>query len=434
MIHGMNNRIVSAIRAQNLSLSSLKRSLFIREFLLFASSTVLYQGSRFVVSLGAAKILGPLTYGLWNLLNLILIYRGVIHMGVIPAMNRDVPLFKGKSDLGKVDEIRRISLGFTLFSGFVSSAVMLAVAMLIEDLTFRIYFQSMALLLLCTQIYHYLQVYLKSDRRFNQMSYQQFAFAGVLPLIAIPLAVRYKLSGYIIGQSITIFIVSLFIVRIIPFDLKPKFNLQETIRLVKVGFPIMAAALLYGFLTTTDRWIITGFLGVEQLGYYSLAIIVTGSLSLIPRVIAEQVYPRMAEEYGKTSTYYSLRRWILRQIAMAVAATLPLILGVYFLFPPLVRTFLPDYVAGIAAMRIILIGLLFLPIAGACSNFLNTVDKQVYYMIVQGFAVPVNLGLNVIFVKMGLGINGVALGTATTYVIYTLTLAVIVHRILAKAE
>lgn len=44
----------------------------------------------------------------------------------------------------------------------------------------------------------------------------------------------------------------------------------------------------------------------------------------------------------------------------------------------------------------------------------------------------VNLGLNISLVKMGLGRNGIALGTAITYAIYSLTLAAIGWRLIRK--
>ena len=426
----MNNRIVSVIRAQNLSLSSLKSSLFVREFLLFASSTILYQGSRFVVNLGAARILGPTTFGLWNMLNLILAYSSVIHLGIINGMNRDVPHFKGKGDLRKVREIRQVTLGFMSLSTFVASIGIAVVALFIENLSLRASLQFTGLLLLCTQIYSYLQIYLKSDRRFNQMSYQQFAFAGILPMVAIPLVMMHKLPGFVLGQSVATLTISLFIIKVIPFDFRPKLHVQETIRLIKVGFPIMAAGLLYGILTTADRWVIISFLGVEQLGYYSLAIMVMGFLTLVPIVIAQQIYPRMAEAYGQASNYDALKKWLVRQVIMGVGVTFPLIVGTYFIFPPGVQRFLPAYVPGIAAMKTILIGPLFLPIAGGCGNFLNTVNKQVYNMAVQGFAILIDVALNITFVKMGLGINGVALGTALTYMSYSLILALVTIRII----
>lgn len=194
----------------------------------------------------------------------------------------------------------------------------------------------------------------------------------------------------------------------------------------------MAVGLLYGLLTTADRWIITSLLGVEQLGYYSLAIMAMGFLTMIPMVIAQQIYPRMAETFGNISSYPALKKWVLRQAIMGLSVTVPLLVGVYFIFPPIVERFLPAYAPGITAMKIILVGLLFLPLSRGFGNFLNTVDKQVYNMVVQGFAVLVNVGLNISFVRMGLGINGVAIGTSLTYVIYSTILSAIGFRIIRR--
>jgi len=51
-------------------------------------------------------------------------------------------------------------------------------------------------------------------------------------------------------------------------------------------------------------------------------------------------------------------------------------------------------------------------------------------MAVQGFAVLVNPGLNISFVKMG--IKGVALGTAITYVVYSITLVIVGWNIMRR--
>ena len=430
-MNNISDKIIATIKTQGFSFTSIKNSLFVREFLLFSSSTILYQGSRFLTALGAAKILGPGVYGLWNMLNLILIYGSFAHLGVINAMNRDVPLFKGKRDFQRVEEIRWASLGFMFVSTIVAGAGIAVSALFVENSVLRSSLQVMVLLFLCTQMYSYLQVYLKSDKRFYQMSYQQCVFAAFLPVVTIPLVIVYKLPGFILGQTIAILAVSfLIIVKFIHFNLRPKLDIQESIRLIKVGFPIMAVGLLYSLLTTADRWVIASFLGVEQLGYYSLAIMVMGFLSLVPMVIAQQIYPRMAETYGRTSSYTDLKKWIIRQIVMALGVTAPLLVGVYFIFPLIVERFLPAYMPGITAMKIILIGLPFLSLTGGFGNFLNTVDKQVHYMAVQGFAVLINLGLNISFVKMGLGINGVAMGTALTYVIYSITLTLVAIRLL----
>lgn len=416
-----NSKIVSIIKSPSLNLG-----IFLKEFLLFSASTVFYQGSRFVVSLVVASRLGPEVFGLWNALSLILTYGGVVSLGIISAMNRDVPLFQGKGDVKKVEEIRYVSWGCTLCSSVVCGMILFIMPTFIP-LTFsmKTYLQWMGLLFVADQLYSYFQAYLKSDRRFELMSYQQFIVAGILPIVVIPLVIVYALQGYIFGQAVVILAVSLVIVKFIPFTFRVTFDLQETFRLVKVGFPLMAVGMLYGLLTTVDRWVILTFLGVRELGYYSLAIMITAFLSIIPGVISQQVYPRMAETFGSTSSYSSLKKWLTCQTIMALAVMVPIVIGVYFLLPTFIERFLPKYVPGITAAKIVLFGVLFLPLVGGVGNLLNVVDKQVYYMAVQGFVILINLGLNIALVKMGLGIEGVALGTALTYFLYSLMLSTV---------
>jgi len=427
-------RLVLTVEDQIIKLKHLSNSPFVKEFLLFSSSSIIKHGSGFMVTVIVAKILGPTRFGLWNILSLLIAYSSIVHLGVINAMNRDVPFFKGQGNLQKVDEIRRVSLGFILVSTVSACTVMAIVTMFIKDTAFKSSLRFMILLFSCIQIYNYLEIYLKSDKRFNMISYQQFIFDITYPLIAIPLAVAYGLPGYILGRSIVVFIVALVIIKLVPFDLRPRFCWQETIRLIRVGFPIMSAGLLYGLLTTVDRWVIISFLSVKELGYYSPAIMVMSFLMMIPMIIAQQVYPRMSETFGSTSSYIGLKKWIFRQSIMALIITALLVIPAYFIFPFIVHKFLDAYVPGITAMKIILIGQLFLPLTGGLGNFLNTVSKQVYYMAVQGLAVLANLLFSIIFVKMGLGINGVALGTTVTYLIYSTTLLAVTVVVFRKGS
>lgn len=401
---------------------------------MFASSTVFYQGSRFAVGLIAASFLGPQVYGLWNALSLILAYGGATGLGIPNAMNRDVPFLKGKKDLQGAEKIRRVAWGAILCTSLASGVMLIIIASFLSiPSSLKFPLQCMAMLFVASQLYGYLQFYLKSDLRFASMSYQQFIFAVLLPIITVPLTFFYGLSGYIAGQTLVTILVAWLIVRLISFSFKPEFDLHETLRLAKIGGPIMTVGLFYSLLTTIDRWVILTFLGVKELGYYSLAIMVESIVLLIPLTIAQQIYPRMAETFGNTSNYLSLKTWIGRQIIMATGAIVPLLVGLYFLFPPFVHKFLPDYTLGITAMQIILVGLLFLPLSGGFGNFLNTVDKQVYNMIAQGVAVLINLGLNISFAKMGLGINGVALGTTIAYISYSLITLLVGNKVLKSS-
>jgi O-antigen/teichoic acid export membrane protein len=403
-------------------LTKVSSSPIILETILFAVSTIALQGSRFTVNLSAARSLGPETWGLWYILNLVLAYGGLIHFGVINAMNREVPVSRGRGETDKVHFVQSVTFGVMTVSTLVAGGTLLFSSLAWNDDSLRNPLALLALLFVSAQLYIFLQIHLKSEGRFRRMSYQQLVFASLLPMLALPLTARYGLPGYILAQTVTTLVVAGFMIRKWPFNLKPVFNWREAFRLMKIGFPIMLVGLLYTLLTTADRWVIIAFFEAKWLGYYSLAIMTLGVTSLIPMVLAQQMYPRMAEAWGRTAQTRPVLLWALRQSATATVITLPVILVIYFTAPALVMRYLPTYQLGIPALSIILIAPLFLAISNGFANMLNTLDRQMFTVAVQVGAIMLNIGLNILFVRLGFGITGVAWATAATYAVYGLAL------------
>ncbi len=394
------------------------------EFLVFTASTVLLQASRFGVSMYSAKLLGPEIWGSWNILNLALVYLGVFHLGLINAMNREVPFFRGSGDDDRVRLVESVTLGVVLISAVVVCAGVILGSTLLAGDALRGPLSTLAPLLAVSLFSVYLQTSLKSNNRFYRMSWQQLVFAGLLPLLAIPMARRFGLSGFIGGQAIAIALVAAGMVSIWRFNLKPRIDGREMLRLMRIGFPILGVGILYALLTTADRLVIVAMLDKIELGYYSLAIMVVGIIGLIPMLVAQQTYPRMAETWGRTRQVDDVMRWVYRQVVMAVGITIPVVVIVYLAATPFVMRFLPDFAPGIRAMKIIVIGPLFLALAGGFGNLLNTLNRQTWYLLVQGIALLLNVVLNITLIRAGLGITGVAIGTTITYALYGTVLAI----------
>jgi O-antigen/teichoic acid export membrane protein len=423
----------SAILALALGAKKLGESAFLREFLLFTGSTLVLQGARLGVGLIAARLLGPATYGQWNALSLILMYGMVVHVGVLTGFVRDVPLFKGKGDVEQVKLTRRVVWGVVLCTSLLASLgmVVFAVAGPVSP-TLRAPVAAMALFFFVWQLYDYLTRYLKSDRRFASASYKQFVFAALLVLLAVPMTFFLGLAGYILGQAAVTILVSVLIARRLPFSFKPKVDWQETCRLVRGGAPILVTGLLGGLLITVDRFVILSILGVTELGYYSLTIMVVGFGTLVTSTMATQIYPRMAEEFGRTASYATLRKWVRKQAVVTTAATAIIVCAIYLLLPGIVYRFLPAYAPGIGAVTIILVKLLFVPLQSALGNCLVIIGKQVYDMLILIVAVAINAALAVVFARAGMGIWGVALASMLSYAAYTMALALVYVLILRR--
>ena len=395
-------------------------SLLFKEFVLFSFSTVFMQTARFLVALIAAKKLGPATWGIWQLLFLILTYGSFIHLGAINGMNREIPIYKGRGDKKKIGLIREVALGTVLLSSLIAGLVIFIMALLIEAEAFRAPLKWMPPLLAVYLLHNYLQVYLRSDKLFNYVSMQQLFFAAAFPIVVMPLLIAFQLPGFIIGHCITIFLTCIFILKTSPVRIKLRFDVSETLRLLRIGFPIMTAGILYALMMTVDRLVISTWLTIQHLGYYSLSIMVIGSLALITTVVGQQIYPRMAESWGRTSNSIELKKWIRIQLLMGVGLTIPFIVAAYFLFPMFVKYYMNAYAPGITAMKISLVSPIFIAIASCYANCLNTIDKQFYVLVILGVAIIINIVLNIILIKLGMGINGVAVATAFTNLFYCL--------------
>ncbi len=395
---------------------------FLTEFALFAFSTVLLQISRFGVNLVAARWLGPAAYGLWNSFTLALTYAPVLTLGTINAMNREVPLLMGKGDQVTAQRAIQVTFAVSLATSLLTGLAAIILGLSQRDSPMGRAVILLGLLLMAQQVYLYLQLWLKCNIRFSAMSNQQIIYAVVYPLVVLPTTALWGLNGFVVGQAIVVMGVSTWIIVLLKAPVSVGFDWQIFLNLVKIGLPIMAAGTLYGLLTTIDRWVTLTYLGLESLGHYSLAIMASSMLGVLPMAISQQMYPRMARRFGETGNARALQSMVVRQSLFGSGVTILVMGVVYSGLPWVVNLFLQDYTAGVEPARILLIGLACVPLAGGVANFLNTAGKQNYYLVVQGIGTLLNLVLEVIFVKAGMGLSGVALGASLALVLYTLML------------
>ncbi|NJM05044.1 oligosaccharide flippase family protein [Candidatus Gracilibacteria bacterium] len=387
------------------------------EFVFFATSTLLYQGSRLVVSLIVAAWIGPELFGTWNVFNLVLIYGAITLLGVPNGMNRQVPMLRGSGDNLGASHIADTSFWFSLVASVLSGLLLYALLPifgLISQNTSRLWY---AILFTLWQFYQYQQMRLKSATRFQQMSAQQCIFALLLPLVVLPASWYGGLSGFIAGQAVTVLLICIYIAHIDPPGYPTWDNLALS-SLINIGWSIMVAGLLYSVLTSIDRWIIVQALGTEVLGHYTLAIISTSSLQLFPAVISQQLYPRMAYQYGKSQSIKSLIPLIRQQTLVTAAISLPPLVCTAIILPYIANTWLIDYLPGVIPAQILLIGLAIMSLTGGAGNFLNTVGLQRVYLTLQAMAIVVSIVLCFLFLQFDYSLNSIAFGTVGSYIFY----------------
>jgi O-antigen/teichoic acid export membrane protein len=408
---------------------------YLRETAGFASSTFFEQGARFLTGLVVAGLLGPETWGYWFLLNLVLSYGSLLHLGVLNGMNREVPAAHGRGEAARAAWLERVALGALLASIAVSA---LALSALSTWSRFRAsvpldYGALMLGLLAGHQLYTFAVTRGRSRVRFGYVSRLQTVFSLLHTALGIGGAAAWGLKGFIVGQTLaylgTVAVGGLFGMRL-P---RPTLAWPEWRRLVGIGLPLMLVGVAHTFFTTVDRWVIAAYLGPEALGHYSLAVMAVSATRLLPQVFAQQTYPRMAAAWSARQDAHELRRLGRRQSLLTYATAALVTVPGALIAPWAVRAWLPEYVPGIGALLVSLAVPFATGLASGYGNVLNVIGRQALYLTLIVGATAVNAAGSLLLVGP-LGLEGVALGTVLGFLTLSLGLLILGGRSLEHAK
>lgn len=366
-----------------------------------------------------ASLVSPAEWGNWYLLNLIIVYGMLTQLGALNGMNREVPAALGQGRSDEAVDLRRATLAVLVSSIAVSSAALLAFGALLPGVGLTDVFVLTIVLLFANQVYGYVTTSLRSTTSFTELSRLQVLRAVVYPVLAIGGAALLQVPGFILGQAVALLFAALVGTGTGTVAWRPKFDFNLARRLIRVGFPIMLVGFVHSLFATVDRWVVAGFRGSEALGHYSLAIMALGAVALVPLVISQQFYPRMAFAWSANQDAEELRRLADRQRLLSFTVVLPVVVLLVLVAPPVVRALLPQYAAGIPALVVTLLIPLVSTVGEGFGNVLNVLDRQSWYLAAIIAAVVVNLGVSIALIEP-LGIVGVAIGTSVAFAVLSL--------------
>jgi O-antigen/teichoic acid export membrane protein len=422
---------MAAGRAQRVTASSGRaRSLRSRitgpatsDFAAFATSTFVYQGCRLFLNLMAAAVLGPEAFGAWTLFITLVLYSNFVSLGITNGAGRQVPYLLGA---GRPEEAA-LAEDVTLLGVGASGLVAAVIAVGVGSFTLGAGSASLGLVVLFSiavllqQFFLLQQVLLRSRFRFRAAAAQMVVLGITTLLVGLPL-LRFGLIGLAVTQ-VAVYIVALTLAtRLLARAPRPVWDPEMARLLVSVGLPIMLAGLLFGLLTTMDRWLVLIFLGQVQVGYYGLVAIAVSSLLLLPGIVSQQYYPRLAFAHGAGLGGNALLAFATRQSLISggftAMAALPTALIAWFAIPRI----LPAYDEAVVPLLIVLIGLSIYGLGAAYGDLLNTIGAQRLYLAIQALALAVNISLSVLFLRAGLGLLGVATATTISMTVYAILL------------
>jgi len=167
-----------------------------------------------------------------------------------------------------------------------------------------------------------------------------------------------------------------------------------------------------------DRVIILKFLGTQQLGYYSVAVMALMFLLYLPDAIAFVLYPRLLREFHSGADQPEVIRPTIERFLRGLAVVMPLLCGLAYLCArDAVLLVLPKFFAGVTALRVLTFGAGALSFVSIASITLMTLQRGRLLLPAAGGMIALGAGLDLLAVAMGAGINGVARATIASYVV-----------------
>jgi len=392
---------------------------FARDVGLIEAVQILTNLSSFFLLPIITKSLGTYDYGLWAQINItVSLISPLALMGLSMSFVR---FLSSETDKEKIREAVYSILFFVTVSGLLASFLLYMFAEPLATFGFKeseatYFIQAGSLLILLNVIEPITLFYFRVFRQIKKFSYFTLVEAfGKLLFILVLLKMGYGLLGVIAAilliQGAIILIAFLTIISQIGFVI-PRFTyLREYLQF---SLPLTPNTLVRWVTESSDRYLVTYFLGLNSVGIYSAACSFGSLIQLFVSPLQLILLPELSKLYDENNIdeviiymSHSLRYFLL--------ITLPAVFGLSALAKPLLSIFTTqDFLSGWLVIPIItLSGLL----AGIVQIFVNTlliVKKTEIPTYINFAAAILNVLINLFLIPL-IGIVGAAISTLIAY-------------------
>ena len=300
-----------------------------------------------------AGLLRPKELGTIAGVGLVMVYAAFVQLGVVNALNRELPFHLGAGDRKHAHDLASCTLAWVLMCGILAGTAAFVWAgwnavLGQGDMGIVWAVHGVALLLIFLNLY--LKATFRTSAEFVKLAICQTIVAAIGFIL---LGVVWK--GGFRGQCLRIAAVAVIEIFLLwrwrPVRVIPRFNWRRWWHLVKVGLPIFGVGYFYSVWRHMDRVYVLKQLGKEQLGFYQLAVLTIAAGMSITVAVSQVVYPRMSHAYGKHRDPSMLLTLGWKPTKWLLILAAPMLIGGWFAVEPVVSLILPKYLPGTPAVR-----------------------------------------------------------------------------------
>jgi len=407
-----------------------KTNKFFKDVGFYLGSNFFSNVLNFITGVVVRRVLQPVSMGLFNQIMLVFDYARYSHIGIIDALDKELPILYGEKDYEKLARVRDIGFSLCMMIVlFISSAIFLSsfIIYLNSDPLFVLGIRIVSLMVILRLAGSLYIVLNRSRNRFSIISKYTILIAVFDLVFKVFLVTKFGLSG-LLWSSVLTMILGLgyfYIASGEKFRFLLDFSFREVMSLFKVGFPIFIFGLVFMTLLSIDRIMIIMFLDRESLGLYTIALMVSTYAAQLPNLIYAVIFPRFYQAYGEKQDIFKIRELFVKP-TIIFAYLFPILIGVIIIILPLLVYYvLPAYERGLVPAYILILGYSFVALLNMPQYLLIALNKQLKMVPISAFCVV----LAIIFIylfskKMNLGLSGVAIGASLAHFLHATILMV----------
>lgn len=418
-----NNLIASRDQYTKMSVNKLLKNSLSNVVMRFLNIAVVFIMSPIII-----RSLGKHDYGLWEIVNSVIGYMGLIEFGIFPAIVRYVAKFNALNDREKLNQIYSSFFVIFISIGALCSIIIIGFAFFypeilsVNGLSEKKY--TLFLLIVAFKTFqafpgHVIQGFYEGFQKYNFINCVNAVQIIILNIIAYYLFSKgYGLNAFalVTGVFYTIKIAFLWAMLSLPgygrFRIKRTDINKDLIKELYIfGFKSFMLGLTGRIAFQTDSIVIGVFLGPAMVPFYVIPVNLISKIKEIMMTITLGFMPHFSELYAKENKSEIIRSYFVYS-RYAVGIAFVLLLGALFLGGPFINIWIgPEYVEKGRAILYIMSIAFFIPLLNPFQGRLLTSMGCHGLLVKVAFpAAILNLLLSIVFLHY-YGIVGVALGT-----------------------
>jgi O-antigen/teichoic acid export membrane protein len=393
-----------------------------RNSIKFTSVKVIAAVTMLGVTLYAGTLLTPEEYGTYGLLILWLMYVSLVSPGIYIAASREIPIFLGRGQDEDALRVQNISISAELLYMIVPAAVIIGASFFYTDNLMKTGLLIITASYIVTRLASIWASVNIARQRFNTAAMGNLVITIVSPAVILLTLHWLKVYALIIGPLTAHAVAMAYYFTKGAIGFRFHLNRREIIRLVKIGIVLQGLFIMAWAFRLTDRTIIAAALPLAQLGLYTFAIgFLTQALNLFQDfgMVLQPTLWREASTAESVFQGFKDTRRIAVYLALGTAILIPLAQLIFFLIVTLVTK---KYIDSIPIFSVLSYNLFLMAIAIVPTIILNSslVNKQKIMLGCYAIGLVLNIGFDILAVRLGYGVIGIAWVTIGTQGLVTL--------------